>query len=141
MPLLLSIAARGLVEDLAAALDEGTAPGMTPSLLAALQALGGGCSIAELGRRLGIAKQSAGRSLRALEELGYAEIAPDGRDARAAIVRRTARGRAAVEASDALAEELVRGWRAQAGDAAVDGMLALLYSLERDRRSEAEAEA
>lgn len=82
-----------------------------------------GLRLSDLADLAGLTKQSVGEHVGILEELGYVERAPDGRDGRVKIIRPTEKGRAAqtaarkafleVEASwaDAIGEERVAGLR------------------------------
>ncbi|GAA4145603.1 MarR family winged helix-turn-helix transcriptional regulator [Actinomadura keratinilytica] len=57
------------------------------------QAIGpDGTTAAELGRRLGVSKQAAGKTVEQLERLGYVTKAGDPADARRKVVRLTDRG-------------------------------------------------
>ena len=59
----------------------------------ALQAVGpGGTTTSELGRRLGVSKQAAAKTVAGLERLGYVARGADVRDSRAQRVVRTPRG-------------------------------------------------
>ncbi|HWG65001.1 MAG TPA: MarR family winged helix-turn-helix transcriptional regulator, partial [Streptosporangiaceae bacterium] len=80
------------------------------------QAIGpDGTSAAELGRRLGVSKQAAGKTIEALEQLGYVERGPDARDARRKTVRLTARGADCLVRSARIFDELRAAWAATLG--------------------------
>ncbi|MFC8227252.1 MarR family winged helix-turn-helix transcriptional regulator [Streptomyces sp. NPDC057287] len=93
LPLLLFAGFRSVIDalhrDLAAQGDQE----MRPAHGFALQAVGPeGASASEIGRRLGVSKQAAGKTVDKLEGLGYVERADDPRDGRRKLVRLTARG-------------------------------------------------
>lgn len=93
LPLLLLAAFRGLVDDLHAELARRGHPDARPLHGFVFQAIGpDGTTASELGRRLQISKQAAGKTLEGLERLGYVARAVDPRDARRRIVRLTDRG-------------------------------------------------
>jgi DNA-binding MarR family transcriptional regulator len=92
LPLLLISAFRSLVDELHAELSLHGHPEARPLHGFALQAIGGGTSISELGRRLGVSKQAAAKTAANLERLGYAHRGSDPADARASRIERSARG-------------------------------------------------
>jgi DNA-binding MarR family transcriptional regulator len=104
LPLLLLRGFRALIDDARADLaaaepDLGPLPGMVLDGVVldgmVLDAIGDGITAAELGRRLGVSRQAAAKTVAALEDNGYVERVPDPADARAKIVRITPRGRRA----------------------------------------------
>jgi DNA-binding MarR family transcriptional regulator len=92
LPLLLATAFRALVDELHETLATAGHPDARPLHGFALQAVGEGATISELGRRLGVTKQAAAKTAASLERLGYVERAPDPADGRATRLQRTARG-------------------------------------------------
>jgi DNA-binding MarR family transcriptional regulator len=93
LPLLLASAFRAIVDDLHDQLAEAGHPGARPVHGFALQALGReGVTVSELGRRLGVSKQAAAKTVASLEALGYVHRVAHPRDQRAALVKRAARG-------------------------------------------------
>ena len=95
-----------------------------------LQAVGPqGTSAAELARRLGVSKQAAGKTVTGMEQQGYLERATDPGDSRRKVVRLTGRGRALLERSSAVLDELRAGWVAELGEREVcrieDGLAAM----------------
>ena len=63
-----------------------------------MQAIGlPGATATEVGRRLGISKQAAGKTTERLEELGYVDQAGDDADRRRKLVRLSPRGTAAAD--------------------------------------------
>jgi DNA-binding MarR family transcriptional regulator len=94
-----------------------------------MQAIGPeGASASELGRRLGISKQGAGKTVDRLVELGYAERATDTADARRKLVQLTPRGIDALARSAAVFERLRASWAQTLG---VDRLRALEADLRR----------
>jgi DNA-binding MarR family transcriptional regulator len=93
---------RAMVDALHADLAERGHPEARPLHGFALQALGpSGTTVAELGRRLGVSKQAAAKTVAGLERFGYVERSPHPSDARAVIVRRALRGEEMLELSSA----------------------------------------
>jgi DNA-binding MarR family transcriptional regulator len=68
-----------------------------------------------VGRRLGISKQAAGKTIDRLEQLGYAERATDARDGRRKLVRLTPLGIDALARSAAIFEDLRVQWASHLG--------------------------
>lgn len=83
----------------------------------ALQAVGaGGVTAAELGRRLGVSKQAAGKTVDRLVRLGYVERAASPEDGRAKVVRLTALGVDLLNRSAAIFDRLRGEWVATLGE-------------------------
>src|SRR5271165_5550445 len=83
LPLLLFAAFRGIIDQLHAELARQGHPDVRPAYGFAMQAIGiDGATATEVGRRLGISKQAAGKTIDRLGELGYAERADDPADGR-----------------------------------------------------------
>lgn len=75
------------------------------------QAIGpSGITASELGRRLGVSKQAAGKMIAVLEDLGYVERTTDPGDARRKIVRLTARGLDCLQRSARIFDRLRQEW-------------------------------
>ena len=96
-----------------------------------MQAMGSrGATASEVGRRLGISKQAAGKTIERLEALGYAQRAGDSADRRRKLTGLTPRGVAALTLSRRYsatsgtagrapsAKTGSRTWRPAAGDGA-----------------------
>ena len=120
LPILLARAFRGLIDDLHAQLAERGHPDARPVHGFALQAIGAeGTTVSELGRRLGVSKQAAGKTAASLEAVGYARRVADPRDARATRLVRTSRGAEMLALSADTFERLRADWVRQLGKARV----------------------
>jgi DNA-binding MarR family transcriptional regulator len=116
LPLLLFLGFRVLIDELHAELARQGHPGMRPMYGFVLQAIGqGGTTAVELGRRLGISKQAAGKTIDTLEHLGYARRGPDPADARRKVVRLTDRGFDSLARSARIFDGLRARWAATIG--------------------------
>lgn len=116
LPLLLLAAFRGLVDDLHAELARRGHPDARPLHGFVFQAIGpDGTTATELGRRLQISKQAAGKTLEGLERLGYVARAADPRDARRRIVRLTGRGEDMLAQSARIFDTLRGRWARDLG--------------------------
>ncbi|MFB6945536.1 MULTISPECIES: MarR family winged helix-turn-helix transcriptional regulator [unclassified Streptomyces] len=93
LPLLMFAGFRSIIDELHRELAERGHPDVRPAHGFALQAVGrDGATASEIGRRLGVSKQAAGKTVEKLEGLGYVERVDDPRDGRRKLVRLTARG-------------------------------------------------
>jgi DNA-binding MarR family transcriptional regulator len=111
LPLRLFMAFREMIDELHAELARRGHPNMRPMDGFVFQAIGPyGTTAAELGRRLGVSKQAAGKTIDALERLGYVDRAADPRDARRKIVKLTAHGADSLAKSAEIFEELRARW-------------------------------
>jgi DNA-binding MarR family transcriptional regulator len=111
LPLRLLLAFRVLIDELHAELARQGHPDTRPMHGFAFQAIGpDGTTAAELGRRLGISKQAAGKTIDSLERLGYLERGPDPRDARRKVVRLTGRAVDMLERSARIFDDLRARW-------------------------------
>ncbi|MDX3194620.1 MarR family winged helix-turn-helix transcriptional regulator [Streptomyces sp. MN03-5084-2B] len=111
LPFLLFGGFRTLIDRLHAELALRGHPDVRPSHGFAMQAVGvQGATASEIGRRLGVSKQAAGKTVERLEALGYAERADDPADARRKIVRLTAHGVDALRQSAEIFDELRADW-------------------------------
>lgn len=77
---------------------------------------GNGASISELSQRAGITKQTIGKIVRQLEELGYLSVVTSSEDRRARIVRFSLRGERLVSASNRVVDEIRRHYRRHLGE-------------------------
>jgi DNA-binding MarR family transcriptional regulator len=111
LPLRLLLAFRVLIDELHAELARQGHPDTRPMHGFVFQAIGpDGTTAAELGRRLGISKQAAGKTIDSLERLGYTERGPDPRDARRKMVRLTGRAVDMLERSARIFDDLRARW-------------------------------
>jgi DNA-binding MarR family transcriptional regulator len=111
LPFLLFGGFRTLIDRLHAELARRGHPDVRPSYGFAMQAVGvQGATASEIGRRLGVSKQAAGKTVERLEALGYAERADDPADARRKIVRLTAHGVDALRKSAEIFDDLRAEW-------------------------------
>ncbi|MDH6119540.1 DNA-binding MarR family transcriptional regulator [Kitasatospora sp. GAS204A] len=129
LPLLLFAGFRSIIDQLHAELAEQGHPDARPAHGFALQAVGPqGASASEVGRRLGVSKQAAGKTIDRLEALGYVLRVDDPLDARRKLVRLTPRGVDLLARSAAVFERLRADWVARLGEQRV-------RELERDLRT------
>jgi DNA-binding MarR family transcriptional regulator len=134
LPLLLLAGFRTLIDDLHAELARQGHPDLRPLHGFVLQAVGvEGTTATELGQRLGISKQAAGKTVDRLVALGYLDRADDPRDARRKLVRLTPRGLDGLRRSAIVFDELRGRWAATLGADRVAAM-------EDDLRTVAEAD-
>ena len=113
LPLRLFLGFRTLIDGVHAELARQGHPDLRPMHGFVLQAVGlDGTTAVDLGRRLGVSKQAAGKTIDSLEQLGYLERAADPRDARRKIVRLTGRALDALALSAATFDDLRARWAA-----------------------------
>jgi DNA-binding MarR family transcriptional regulator len=135
LPLLLFAGFRSVIDDLHAELARRGHPDMRPAHGFALQAIGyGGATATEIGKRLGISKQAAGKTVERLEELGYVLRAGDDADRRRKLVRLTPRGIEALAMSAMIFNDIRAKWERALGPAR-------LTELEKDLGTMAPGEA
>ncbi|TDD86075.1 MarR family winged helix-turn-helix transcriptional regulator [Actinomadura rubrisoli] len=116
LPLRLFLAFRVIIDDLHAELARQGHPGLRPMHGFVFQAIGpGGTTAVELGRRLGVTKQAAGKMIDSLERAGYVERAADPADARRKLVRLTARGTDSLVRSAEIFDRIRDGWTERLG--------------------------
>lgn len=134
LPLRLFLAFRVLIDDLHDELARQGHPDVRPMHGYVFQAIGpDGTTAADLGRRLGVSKQAAGKTIDTLERLGYVERGTDPRDARRKIVRLTDRGTDCLALSARIFDRLRADWAQTLGEDR-------LRALEADLRSVTPAE-
>ncbi|MDJ1132885.1 MarR family winged helix-turn-helix transcriptional regulator [Streptomyces iconiensis] len=134
LPLRLFLAFRVLVDDLHDELARQGHPDVRPMHGFVFQAIGpDGTTAADLGRRLGVSKQAAGKTIDSLERLGYVERGTDPRDARRKTVRLTDRGIDCLALSARIFDRLRADWAQTLGGDR-------LRALEADLRSVTPAE-
>ncbi|MEU1836152.1 MarR family winged helix-turn-helix transcriptional regulator [Micromonospora chersina] len=116
LPLLLLAGFRTLIDDLHAELARQGHPELRPAHGFVLQAVGAaGTTASDLGQRLGVSKQAAGKTVDRLVALGYLERADDPADARRKLVRMTAKGHDGLRRSAVVFDELRDRWAATLG--------------------------
>lgn len=109
LPLLLLGAFRSLIDELHGTLAERGHGEARPLHGFALQAIGpDGTTASELGRRLGVSKQAAAKTVASLERAGYLCREPDSEDGRAVRLLRTVRGEEMLSLSAAFFESCHR---------------------------------
>ena len=130
LPLLLFGGFRSIIDELHAELARRGHPDLRPAHGFALQAIGlGGATATETGRRLGISKQAAGKTIDRLEELGYVHRAGDDADRRRKLVRLTPRGLEALAMSAMIFNDIRSRWAGHAGPAPAVGLEAGLRTM------------
>ncbi|MEU1376879.1 MarR family transcriptional regulator [Streptomyces triculaminicus] len=116
LPFLLLTAFRVLIDELHARLAEMGHPDLRPAHGFALQMISRGGSISDLGRRLGVSKQAASKTVAGLARLGYVERRPSALDQRQVDVALTARGVEALTASGEILNRLRDEWADSVGE-------------------------
>lgn len=111
LPLLLFAGFRSLIDQLHAELAERGHPDVRPAYGFAMQAIGvRGATASEIGRRLGVSKQAAGKTVDRLAALGYVERVDDPQDARRKLIRLTPRGIDSLAQSAEIFDRLRARW-------------------------------
>lgn len=124
---LLMGAFRRSIDDLHDELASEGFPNTRPAHGFALQAIGSqAVSITELGRRLGVSKQAAAKTVGALEKQGYVTRDQDPADARASLVRRSSQGIALLAASKEIFARRQQQWVEQLGEDRYDAFVTSL---------------
>jgi DNA-binding MarR family transcriptional regulator len=130
LPLLLFGGFRAIIDELHAELGRRGHPDMRPAHGFAMQAIGPrGATASEVGRRLGISKQAAGKTIERLEAAGYATRAGDAADRRRKLVRLTPRGIEALTLSAMIFEDIHARWAATLGRGRVDELESSLRTM------------
>jgi DNA-binding MarR family transcriptional regulator len=130
LPLLLFAGFRAIIDELHAELARRGHPELRPAHGFAMQAIGpSGATASEVGKRLGISKQAAGKTIDRLEALGYATRAGDAADRRRKLVRLTPRGFEALALSAAIFTDIRARWARALGPARVSDMEAGLREM------------
>ncbi|MET7705981.1 MarR family winged helix-turn-helix transcriptional regulator [Micromonospora sp. NPDC005413] len=123
LPLLLLAGFRTLIDDLHAELARQGHPELRPLHGFVLQAVGmDGTTATELGQRLGISKQAAGKTVDRLVAVGYLERVDDPRDARRRLVMMTPRGVDGLRRSAEIFDRLRERWAETLGPERVDAL-------------------
>ncbi len=109
LPLRLLLAFRTIIDELHERIAREGHPDLRPMHGFVFQAIGPhGTTAVELGRRLGVSKQAAGKTVEGLEQLGYVE--------RRKVVRLTDRGVDCLVRSARIFDELRAEWSATLGE-------------------------
>lgn len=117
LPLRLFMGFRVLIDELHAELARQGHPDLRPMHGFVMQAIGTrGTTAADLGRRLGVSKQAAGKTIDTLQRIGYVERGTDPDDARRKTVRLTALGVDSLERSARIFDDLRAGWARTLGE-------------------------
>jgi DNA-binding MarR family transcriptional regulator len=116
LPLLLLAGFRTLIDRLHAELAERGHPDVRPSYGFAMQSIGRrGATATEIGQRLGVSKQAAGKTVDRLAALGYVERVDDAVDGRRKLIRLTPRGVDCLVRSAEIFDELRADWVGRLG--------------------------
>jgi DNA-binding MarR family transcriptional regulator len=130
LPLLLFAGFRSIIDELHAELARRGHPDLRPAHGFALQAIGmSGATATEAGRRLGISKQAAGKTIDRLEALGYVHRAGDDADRRRKLIRLTPRGIAALTLSAMIFNDIRARWESELGPARLTDMETALRTM------------
>jgi DNA-binding MarR family transcriptional regulator len=130
LPILLFAGFRSIIDELHAELAHRGHPDMRPAHGFALQAIGfAGATATETGRRLGVSKQAAGKTIDRLEELGYVHRVGDDADRRRKLARLTPRGIEALAMSAMIFNDIRSRWEDTLGAARLADMEAGLRTM------------
>lgn len=130
LPLLLFGGFRLIIDELHAELARRGHPDLRPAHGFALQAIGlGGATATETGRRLGISKQAAGKTIDRLEELGYVQRFGDDADRRRKQARLTPRGIEVLAMSAMIFNDIRSRWSDTLGAARLSDLEAGLQTM------------
>jgi DNA-binding MarR family transcriptional regulator len=133
LPLLLLAGFREIVDETHRRLAALGHPEARPAHGFAMQAIGVGATATDVGRRLGVSKQAAAKTIERLVELGYVTQEPDPADARRKIATPTEHGRDMLRRSAALFDDIQAEWAEAIGVAHLDRLRADLARLVGDR--------
>ena len=130
LPLLLLSGYRMVIDEAHQELAVRGHPDLRPAHGFALQAIGTfGATAADVGRRLGVSKQAAGKTIDRLTELGYVSRGTEAADRRRKLVRLTPRGwQALAQSAEAFAQVRAR-WAAELGSDRVAALEADLRTM------------
>ncbi len=111
LPMLLFAGFRSLIDQLHAELAKRGHPDVRPAYGFVMQAIGPhGATASEIGRRLGVSKQAAGKTVDRLAVLGYVERVDDSQDARRKLIRLTPHGTDSLVQSAEIFDRLRAQW-------------------------------
>jgi len=130
LPLLLLGGFRTLIDRLHAELARRGHPDMRPAYGFAMQSIGRrGATATEIGHRLGVSKQAAGKTVDRLAALGYVERVDDVADGRRKLIRLTPRGLDSLVQSAEIFDELRAEWVRTLGASRVADLEAALRTM------------
>ena len=130
LPLLLFGGFRSIIDELHAELARRGHRDMRPAHGFAMQAIGfSGATATEVGRRLGISKQAAGKTIERLEALGYVHRSGDEADRRRKLARLTPRGIEALTLSAEIFTDIRARWAQTLSQERVDDLEASLRTM------------
>jgi DNA-binding MarR family transcriptional regulator len=134
LPLLLLGAFRSIIDDLHDQLADAGHPAARPIHGFALQAVGrDGVTVSELGRRLGVTKQAAAKTVASLEALGYVHRVAHPDDQRATLVKRAALGDEMLALSAQIFARIHAEIAARLGRGELAELEAALYTIAAER--------
>ncbi len=130
LPLLLFGGFRAIIDELHAERARRGEPEIRPAHAFAMQAIGlRGATASEVGRRLGISKQAAGKTIERLEAIGYATRAGDAADRRRKLVRLTPLGIESLALSAEIFDDIRARWAQALGPGRMDDLEASLRTM------------
>ncbi|MBS2534769.1 MarR family transcriptional regulator [Catenulispora sp. NF23] len=135
LPLLLLLGFRALIDDVHAELAEAGHAGFRPLHGVTFKAIGDGVTASELGRRLGVSKQAAGKTIEGLEREGYVERVADPEDARSKIIRLTSRGVDVQQQAFKVMADLRARWAERLGEERMAAIEEALREMTADRET------
>ncbi|MGH3206303.1 MAG: MarR family winged helix-turn-helix transcriptional regulator [Trebonia sp.] len=134
LPLLLLAGFRAVIDEAHEELAARDHPELRPAHGFAMQAIGTfGAAAADVGRRLGVSKQAAGKTIDRLAELGYVERGGASADRRRKLVRLTPRGIEALTLSAEAFEHVRARWAGLLGAGRVAALEADLRAVAPDQ--------
>lgn len=133
LPLLMLLGFRALIDDVHTDLAEAGHASFRPLHGVTFKAIGDGVTASELGRRLGVSKQAAGKTIEGLERDGYVERVADPADARSKIIRMTPRGAEVQQLAFEAMARLRARWAARLGEETMAAIEAGLREMTADR--------
>lgn len=133
LPLLMLLGFRALIDDVHTDLAEAGHAGFRPLHGVTFKAIGDGVTASELGRRLGVSKQAAGKTIEGLERDGYVERVADPADARSKIIRMTPRGAEVQQLAFEAMARLRARWAERLGEEQMAAIEAGLREMTADR--------
>ena len=132
LPLLLAGAFRAIIDDLHTQLAAAGHTQARPLHGFALQAIGpDGATLSELGRRLGVSKQAAAKTVANLEQIGYVRRVPHPQDQRAVLIERSPSGEQMLALSAQIFARIRGALGEQLGAERLSQLEATLLSIDR----------